>query len=76
MNKINLECLIDFLHKNNFEYEYIDSHAIGRVSYYFQNNIILKFDESCVFIDLVTNVLVRFNLKYVESDWSVDCSCE
>jgi hypothetical protein len=72
---IHQNCLLDLLEKKGFHSTYIDVHKIGSVTYFF-DNIILKFTDSCLPIEITMAYLEIFSLQeFIHEIQTSDCSC-
>lgn len=77
MNGINLQCILDFLERNNHVPEYIDNTPIATVIYYFPDNITEAFGtNSCISITRTLRILTKFSLQnQLAQLQQADCLC-
>ncbi len=77
MNGIYLQCILDFLKDNDFEYEHLDNMGIAIAVYYFPNNITEVFDtNSCISNSRTIRILTKFGLQnQIQEIQKTDCLC-
>lgn len=71
-------CIIELLEKNGFIPEYVDSHQIGSVTYYFGGlgGLSIKFTNSCLPADIAFEYLKLFSLETsLEQIQGEACDC-
>lgn len=79
MNNIYQGCILDLLEKHGHIPEYVDSHQINAVTYYFGGigGWSIKFTHSCVPADVAGEYLALFGLQVnMPEMWAENCLCD
>ena len=72
-------CIVDLLEQHGFTPEYVDSHQIGSVTYYFGGigGLSIKFTHACVPADVALEYFKLFSLNVnVQQFQTETCRCD